>query len=388
MISPWFMSEQSSTASSTGSLTDFSEIELPPSIIGNLQNMSVLKPTDIQARSIPVGISGQDMIVISQTGSGKTLAFALTILANFAKNPETRALVLVPSREMAMQISKVFQDICVEAPISSCLVIGGIPTKEHRKHMNKIPRLIIATPGRLNDLLENNKLLLQKVSMVVIDEADRMLDLGFSSQLMQIQKTMRGIYQTMLFSASFGSNVETIAKIFMREKITIIRGERAETPVETLKQKVIFLATNKKNSQLLEELKATTGSVLLFAGSQGSCEKVGEYLLDHGFSADYMHGGFLQKDRSRIIANFREEKTRILVTTDLLARGIDVPSVTNVINWDLPFEVDDFLHRIGRTARAGRSGTAITFITPEDRATYKKLKSYLAGAHEITISNN
>jgi superfamily II DNA/RNA helicase len=212
-----------------------------------------------------------------------------------------------------------------------------------------------------------------------------MLDLGFTPQLEAIQRTMRGTWQTLLFSASFGRGVEEIAKIFMRDNIVMVRSENAEAPVTSLRQKLVLLPGSKKNSRLLEELKAMTGSVLLFANSQGNCEKVSGYLNEYGHSSEYIHGGLSQAHRTRIMTKFREGALRVLVTTDLLARGLDVPIIENIVNFELPIEPEDFLHRIGRTARAGRPGVAVTFVTPADSKTYKLIKPYLAGAEEEAV---
>jgi ATP-dependent RNA helicase RhlE len=252
--------------------------------------------------------------------------------------------------------------------------------------MKKNPRFVVATPGRLNDLLEDNKLLLKGVDRLVIDEADRMLDLGFSPQLKAIQATMRGPRQTLLFAASFGPAVEDVAQIFMREAAVMIRvGE--ESPVDGLRQRVLHLPAGLKNKQVLEELNAASkGSILVFAGSQESCEKLGRHLKENAPSTEFVHGDMPQKYRSRILRDFREGKFRVLVTTDLLARGLDVSSVSLVINFDLPYKSEDFLHRIGRTARAGRSGNAVTFITPGDARMYRKIAPYLKGAEELKLS--
>ncbi|MNS74175.1 DEAD-box ATP-dependent RNA helicase CshA [compost metagenome] len=325
------------------------------------------------------------MIAIAQTGSGKTLAFALSILTNLNNKPSARALVLAPSREMAQQIYKVFIDMCKGLPVSPCLIIGGQTGSKQDSQLKKNPRLIIATPGRMNDHLENNKLLLQNVEMIVIDEADRMLDMGFAPQLQAIQKTLRGPRQTMMFSASFSKAVEGVAQLFMRDKAVMIRTEDTEAPVQSLEQKVLFLDRKMKQDRLLDELNATKGGVIVFTDSQDSCEVVGEYLKSYGFSTDLIHGGLSQGHRNRVVRNFRDGDIRIVVATDLLARGIDVPHVDHVVNYDLPFKAEDFLHRIGRTARAGRNGKAITFITPSDTRTYRKIKPYLVDAEEIKV---
>ncbi|MGZ3748075.1 MAG: DEAD/DEAH box helicase, partial [Pseudobdellovibrionaceae bacterium] len=217
-------------------LNSFNEMSIAPALLTALEKLFITKPTDIQSQAIPAALKGSDIIAIAQTGSGKTLAFALSILTNLLQQPESRALVLAPTREMAQQIYKVFLELCSELPISVCLAIGGTTGSKQANQLKKNPRLIVATPGRMNDHLMGNKLLLQNVGIVVIDEADRMLDMGFAPQLKNIQSTLRGPRQTLMFSASFGQNVESIAQLFMAEKVLMIRSNLAEEPVTSLKQ--------------------------------------------------------------------------------------------------------------------------------------------------------
>lgn len=366
----------------------FQEMNLPPALMTVLETMNISKPTAIQSQAIPLGISGNDIIAVAQTGSGKTLAFGLSILTALNHNPRSRALVLAPSREMAQQIYKVFIELCKELPVTACLAIGGTPGAKQTNQLKKNPRLIVATPGRLNDHLITNKLLLQNVEYVVIDEADRMLDMGFAPQLKNIKSTLRGEPQTLMFSASFSPSVESIAQLFLKPNAFMIRSAQAEEPVTTLKQKVLLIDRNKKDDRLLDELNATKGGVIVFAGSQQSCERLGEYLKSYGYETDLVHGGLSQGHRNRVVRQFRNGEIRIVVATDLLARGLDVPHVDHVINFDLPFSPEDFLHRIGRTARAGRSGTAITFVTTSDARMFSRIKPYLQGAEEINVDGS
>lgn len=360
-------------------------MNLSPELMKALAKMQIAQPTEVQSQAIPQGLQGADLIGVAQTGSGKTLAFALPVLMGLQKKSDSRALILAPSREMAQQIHKVFNTLTTELEISTCLVIGGIPSAKQANQLKKNPRLIIATPGRLSDHLVTNKSLLLKIEFVVIDEADRMLDMGFAPQLRNIQNVFKNEKQTLMFSASFSPQVEEIAQLFMNYKAFIIRTSQAEAPVTSLTQRVLFIDKFKKNDRLLDELNATRGGVIVFTGNQGSCERMGQYLKDYGYETDLIHGGLSQGQRNRVIREFREGEIRVLVATDLLARGLDVPHVDHVINFDLPFQAEDFLHRIGRTARAGRSGHAITFVTPSDSKMYQKIKNYLKGAVEEKV---
>ena len=361
---------------------------LPPELMTALQKMNISKPTTVQSQAIPLSMSGQDLIAVAQTGSGKTLAFGLSILASLNKKPNARALVLAPSREMASQIHKVFIELCRELPVTTCLAIGGAPGQKQSNQLKRNPRLIVATPGRMYDHLLTNKLLLQNVDMVVIDEADRMLDMGFAPQLKNIRQTLRGEIQTLMFSATFNQPVEAIAELFLKPNPYMIRSAQAEEPVGTLKQKVLMIDRGHKDDRLLDELNNTKGGVIVFTGSQDSCERLGEYLKSYGYDTDLIHGGLSQGHRNRVVREFRSGEIRVLVATDLLARGLDIPHVDHVVNFDLPFQAEDFLHRIGRTARAGRAGEAITFVTSGDVKMYNQIKPYLQGAEEIKVDKN
>jgi superfamily II DNA/RNA helicase len=269
-----------------------------------------------------------------------------------------------------------------------CLTVAGTPIPTQTSQLKKNPRIIIATPGRIGEHLQNNKLLLKGLTHLVLDEADRMLDLGFEPQLKFIQSTLRGSWQTLMFAASFGPKAEPIAKLFMRPEAVLIRSAAAERPVESLTQKVYFLSPSQKNNRLLDEVKKMKGGVIIFTDSMESCVSIGRLLEHHKFSSDFVHGDMNPGHRNRVLREFRQEQIQILVTTDLLARGIDVAHVNHIINYELPYKSEDFLHRIGRTARAGRTGNAVTFITANDGRAYRKIKSYLAGAVEEKLATN
>lgn len=365
----------------------FSEMALADNLKVPLDAMKITIPTPIQQQAIPLALSKADFIGIAPTGSGKTLVYALTILTRLQEDPTSRALVLTPSRETADQIFNVFNSITsklnLEKPLSMCLVVAGNPDKKQVSQLNKLPRLIVATPGRLLDHLSNNKLLLQKMSLLVIDEADRMLDVGFGPQLKNIKATMRGDFQTLMFGASFNKASEKFSAEFFKSDCILLKVEGANKPVNSLKQIVCFTEYSQKNDRLFDAVKNTTGLCIVFVNNQPYSETIQKHLAANGVSTDVIHGSMKHGHRDRVIRDFRDGKFRVLVTTDLLARGLDVPNIELVVNFDLPSDTEDFLHRIGRTARAGQSGTALSLVTASEQELYKKIKPYLEGAEEI-----
>lgn len=367
---------------------DFAHLQIAPTLIEKLSRMHIVQPTEVQRDAIPVALAGSDLIAVAQTGTGKTLAYALALVTLLLKKSNSKALILSPSRETAEQIYRVFGDICAETTLSLSLAVTGIPLAVQVKELKKGARIIVATPGRLGDHLKNNKLLLQGLELLVVDEADRMLDLGFLEQLRFIQSTLRGERQTMMFAASFGNWAEAIAKLFMKSEPVLIRSNLAGTPVSTLKQKVFFLNVGQKENRLIDELKSMKGGVIIFADRQENCVALGRLLDNHGFSSEFIHGKMNPGHRTRVLREFREEKIQILVTTDMLARGLDVPTIRHVVSYDLPYRGEELLHRIGRTARAGRDGDAILFVTPADGRTYRRLKQFLTGAVEKHLTSN
>jgi ATP-dependent RNA helicase RhlE len=312
----------------------------------------------------------------------------LPILTMLESRPEARVLVLSPTRETAEQVYRVLQAISKDLEVSIGQAITGVPVAVQVKELKKNPKLIVATPGRLQEHLQSNKLLLKGLEILVLDEADRMLDMGFEAQLKYIQSTLRGERQTLLFAATFGKWAETVAQLFMKPNPQIIRSQSVGAPVATLSQKVFFLTASQKERRLLDELRRIKEGTIVFCESQESCVAVGRLLGHHEFSSDFVHGDMKPGHRNRVLREFREQKFQILVTTDILARGLDVPSVKFVVSYDLPYRGEEFLHRIGRTARAGREGQAITFVTPADGRTFRRLKKYLTGAEEETLAAN
>lgn len=373
---------------STQFKSDFSDMGLNPLLLRALASLKIVKPTPIQSEAIAVAVQGADLVGVAQTGSGKTLAYALPLLTRLYENPDSRGLILLPQRETAEQVYRLLMSLTKESPLAISLVISGRPNALQVKELKKNPRVIIATPGRLVEHLKGNKLLLKGLDILVLDEADRVLDMGFESQLQFIKNTLRGAWQTLMFAASFGAWAEPVAEMFMRPGAFLIRAKSAETPVETLTQKIYFLAPGQRDNRLRDEIRKMRGGIMIFTDSMESCVTVGRFLQHHNFSCDFMHGDMNPGHRNRVLREFSEEKIQILVTTDLLARGLDIPHIQHVISYELPYKAEDYLHRIGRTARAGREGSALTFVTPSDGRTFRKMKPYLVGAKEETIAKD
>ena len=360
----------------------FGEMPLATELNQVLSKMKIDQPTLIQQQAFPVALAGHDLVGIAETGSGKTLIYLFSIFTKLLSDPNARALVLTPSRETADQVFRTVTEISTGLSISTCLVVAGMPDKVQTSQLKKNPRLIVATPGRLLDHLSGNKLLLQKLSILVIDEADRMLNEGFGSQLKKIKSTLRGEFQTMMFSANFHKSAETFSEGFVRPDCYLIRTQGAEKPVTNLKQIVIFTDYSLKKDKLLKVLVKTKGSCIVFVNDQPNCESVHHHLSENGLSVDVIHGAFKHGHRERVMRDFRSGKFQILITTDLLARGLDIPNIEMVVNFDLPNETEDFLHRIGRTARAGKSGTAVTLVTRSEERLFNKFKPYVENAEE------
>ncbi len=345
-----------------------------------LSRMGIKLPNSIQIKVMPEVLNGQNLIVTAQTGSGKTLAFLLPVLSRLSKNPESRALILSPTREVAAQIHKTCQLFLTAHPKTACLIVAGAANKEQVSHLKKNPKIIIATPGRLNDHLRLNQLLLKNVDCLVIDEADRMMDPDFVLQLKSIRKTMRGHWQTLMFSASFNDKIKTIAGQFMHSEPLYIEDEKVGLPVQSLKQKIYFLMPGQRNDQLAKDLKNIKGQTLVFVNLQPICEEIGAHLKANGYSSDYIHGGLALGHRNRVMKDFQSGKIKTLITTDLLARGLDIEGLQCVVNFELPVHQEDFIHRIGRTARAGQKGIAITYVIPSEKKDFEKLKDKVVDA--------
>ncbi len=355
-------------------MENFSELKLDKSLMQSITRMQFKVPTPIQAQAIPPALLGKDVLGTAQTGTGKTLCYGIACLNKLLSDKNSGALIICPTRELAVQVAEVLSGL-IESKmnIKSATLIGGESMQRQLKQLRRRPRLIIGTPGRLNDHLQRKSLRLNETYFLVLDETDRMLDMGFTPQIEQILKYVPKRHQTLLFSATLPQNIIRIAERYLSEPIRIRVGSTT-TPISKIKQEVIQVSESDKYNILLNQLHNRKGSILLFVKTKRNADKMVDRLRDDGHSCDCMHGNLRQSKRQRTLISFRSEKIRILVSTELAARGLDVPSIQHVINYHLPQVPEDFIHRIGRTARAGAEGCALTFITPNDRQMWNNIQ--------------
>jgi ATP-dependent RNA helicase RhlE len=354
-------------------LTSFQTFGLSESITRALADEQYVHPTPIQSKAIPVVLTGRDLIGIAQTGTGKTAAFALPLLHRLSLSPRQldkkscRILVLSPTRELSAQILDSFNTYGKYLRVRAALAIGGVSMgKQVRSLLNGVD-VLVATPGRLLDLVQSNALRLNQVEALVLDEADRMLDMGFIHDVRKIVGKLPSKRQTLLFSATMPREVSELAAQMLREPETVAVTPQATT-VERIDQRVIHLDRVAKASVLAELLRSEPiDRALVFTRTKHGADKVVRSLVKAGIAAEAIHGNKSQPQRERVLAAFRAGKVRTLIATDIAARGIDVDGISHVFNYDLPNIPESYVHRIGRTARAGADGIAISFCDAEER---------------------
>ena len=355
-------------------LSDFSDLGLSAPILGALVAEGYAAPTPIQLQAIPPVLGGRDLCGIAQTGTGKTAAFALPILQRLSTLPQRpaaqtcRALVLSPTRELASQIADSFRAYGAGLRLSTAVVFGGVPIGRQRQQLARGVDILVATPGRLLDLIDTRSLTLSNVQVLVLDEADRMLDLGFVHALRRIVKLLPRQRQTLLFSATMPRPIAALAEDYLNDPVKVVVAPAATT-VERVDQGVVFVPSDRKRDLLTKLLRDPAfARVLVFTRTKHGADRVVRHLITAGIEANAIHGNKSQPQRERALAGFRDGQSRVLVATDIAARGIDVDGVSHVINFDLPNVPEDYVHRIGRTARAGAAGIAIAFCSDEERA--------------------
>ncbi len=356
---------------------NFSDLQIENKLKKSIELADFKNPTPIQKESIPVSLLGNDILGTAQTGTGKTLAFTIPMLNKLIKDKHAMALIICPTRELATQVMATVLKLNVrEIGIGNALLIGGESMQKQLRKLNKRARIIVGTPGRINDHLKRKSLELSKVNYLVLDETDRMLDMGFTPQIEQILRFVPKDHQTLLFSATLPDNILKISQKYLKNPERISVGSLS-TPIEKIKQETFEITQDKKYHELINQLVERTGSILVFVKTKHGADKIVKKLKFDGHKADAIHGNLRQSKRDRVINGFRNGHSRILVATDVAARGLDIPVIKHVINFDLPQVPEDYIHRIGRTGRAGKDGSALTFLTPSDRSMWNSISKLI-----------
>jgi ATP-dependent RNA helicase RhlE len=360
-------------------MNTFSDLVTSPVLRKNLAGYKFVTPTPIQAQAIPPALLGHDIVATAQTGTGKTLAFALPILEMLGQKPLTpgpQALILSPTRELAMQIHETFALMSKGTGIRAAVVVGGMSESGQLKSLRTGAQVVIATPGRLSDFMDRRLVNLQAVRVVVLDEADRMLDMGFLPAVEAILKKTMAERQTMFFSATFESSVARLIDRHCKEPVRIAIGSTTK-PADHIDMHVYEVEQDRKLALLHHLLVENEGSFLVFARTKHGCEKLAKKLSGAGVKATAIHGDRSQNQRNMALRGFQDGQYRVLVATDVAARGIHVDNIAHVVNYDLPQQAEDFIHRVGRTGRAGARGTASTFGTRAERRDVQQIERVL-----------
>jgi len=350
----------------------FNNLGLAQTLLAILSQQGFVTPTPIQHQCIPEALAGKDVVGIAQTGTGKTLAFGLPMIQNLAKS-KGQGLILLPTRELALQADEMLQKVGRSLGLRTAVIIGGASAHKQLADMKRNPHIIISTPGRLNDHLQQRSFTLERVSVLVLDEADRMLDIGFMPQINKIIAMLPKERQTMLFSATMPPEIFSLAARHMKMPVRI-EVAPAGTPAANVAQEVFIVAKEQKMQLLDKILTENPGTVLLFSRTKYGAKKIASAIRRMNHTAVEIHSNRSLSQRKEALEGFKCGRYRVMVATDIAARGIDVKDISFVINFDLPDQLEDYVHRIGRTGRAGKSGKAISFATPDQRSDLKGIE--------------
>jgi len=361
--------------------TSFYGLGIAPRILDILDRMKFTVPTPIQHKTIPIAIEDKDIIGVAQTGTGKTLAFAVPIIQRLSQR-KGRALILVPTRELAIQVNEAIQKIAPPFDIKTAVIIGGASMHLQLKALRKNPRILVATPGRLVDHMERRTVLLADVNVLVLDEADRMLDMGFLPQIERIIKFVPRNRQTMLFSATIPGEIVRMAAAHMKLPIHV-EVAPSGTTAENIMQEVFIVNKGSKRQLLIKLLDRYHGPVLIFSRTKIGAKKIARSLQRMNRRAAEIHSNRSLAQRKEALDGFKSGKYKILVATDIAARGIDVTGIELVINYDLPDDTENYVHRIGRTGRAGHEGRAISLATPDQGRDVRNIEKLIKTALPI-----
>src|SRR5438270_9785513 len=357
----------------------FAELDLAPDVLHAVRDAGYTHPTPIQQQAIPLALAGRDLIALAQTGTGKTAGFTLPIIHNLISAPVTddkghpvhraRVLIVTPTRELAAQVEESFRKYGKHTELRVVPVFGGVGIEPQAKVLRRGVDVVVATPGRLLDHMERENVAFDDLEVLVLDEADRMLDMGFAPQLNRIVSEIPRYRQTLLFSATMPPEVEALARKYLRKPVVVPVGRRSEA-ASTVTHAVYPVPRERKTTLLVELLKqANMDSVLIFSRTKHGADRIVRHLEHEGIAATAMHADKSQGERTRALDDFKAAKIRVLVATDIAQRGLDVSGISHVINYDVPQQPEDYVHRIGRTGRAAATGDAFTFMAADALST-------------------
>lgn len=372
----------------------FRELNISEPILKALVNKKYETPTPIQQKAIPVALSGRDLLGIAQTGTGKTAAFAIPIIQHLNqvkpinKKREIKALILTPTRELAIQIDECFADYAKYTELRHTVIFGGVNQNPQVDALRRGTDIVIATPGRLLDLINQRYIALSQISHFVLDEADRMLDMGFIHDIKRILPLLPVKRQTLFFSATMPGAIANLSKTILNNPAKV-EVAPVSSVVDTIEQHLYFVEKPQKSDLLVSLLRQEHDkSVLVFSRTKHGADKIARTLSKKGIDCESIHGNKSQGARQRALTNFKSGTTRVIVATDIAARGIDIVNLEIVINYDLPDVAETYVHRIGRTGRAGKSGTALTFCSPEERTMVRDIQKLTGKTLSATVIQN
>lgn len=369
----------------SASALHFTDFNISQSLKDRLTAANFITPTPVQAGAIPPALEGDDILATASTGTGKTLSFLVPMIDRLeeisqsstkAKKSPILALILLPTRELAMQVLENYHKVCPQLKNDAVLVCGGMSENNQLDELRRGPRLVVATPGRLEDYLRRKAISLKDVDMLVLDEVDRMLDMGFLPAIRRIVAALPKDRQTMCYSATLDANIREIVKDYVQNPVRVEIGQTSK-PSDRVELRVYVTMQDQKLALLDKMLQEEEGTYLVFSRTKHGADRIGRKLEKLGHKVETIHGDRSQNQRTAALKKFADGKARVLVATDVAARGIDIQHIAHVVNFDLPNGSDDFVHRIGRTGRAGKTGIATTFITPLEKSDTKKMEREL-----------
>jgi ATP-dependent RNA helicase RhlE len=359
-------------------MTTFDELGVSEAVLSAVRDAGYKHPTPIQAQAIPLVLKGRDVMGLAQTGTGKTAAFTLPIVDRLANGPRrTRALVLTPTRELCVQVEESVHKYARHAELDVASVYGGVPLEPQQRKLRNGVDIVVATPGRLIDHLDRQNVVFDDLEVLVLDEADRMLDMGFAPQINRIVSEIPKYRQTLLFSATMPPEVEALARKYLRKPVVVQVGRRSQT-ADTVTHAVYPVPRERKSALLARLLKGDElDSVLVFTRTKHGADRVVRHLERENIKATAMHADKTQPQRTRALEDFKTGKVQVLVATDIAQRGLDISGISHVINYDVPQQAEDYVHRIGRTGRAAKEGDAFTFMSPDEIAMVRLIEKVI-----------